>query len=175
MPSNAELKNKTTILDWMIAIGAVAAALALDRSSETPPLSVRLDQLVYRALRMAIYLLATASPATVIVWLRRSHWQPSHLWREPGFTAPAIATAPSLVFCGVQAIVRQYGGDPDLESILPFLLWIFGGVAVALGWLVQLWAGMWQPKPCRLDKLGRVLGTLWLAGLALGLIILVRR
>jgi hypothetical protein len=58
-----------------------------------------------------------------------------------------------------------------LSAVLPVVVWGFTGVAVAIGWVIQIWANKWEPIACRRDRAGRVLGALWTLGPVLALLL----
>jgi hypothetical protein len=169
------MARKVYLLDLMIMLAAIAVALAVERSAEAVPFRSPLESLVFRLLRFSIYLLACLSLATFALWLLRAPWKLSQLVRHPGFSGPAVASAAAVVMSAAYALVHILEVDPELCQIFPFVAWFLTGITVATAWSVQAWAGLWQPVPLWYDRLGRLLGTLWIAGAVLWFVCLLGR
>jgi hypothetical protein len=96
-----------------------------------------------------------------------------HAWREPGTIACLVAVA-AMCFCVLEknsgdlkalAWVWRWGGHPYIDpfpNVWP-LCEIRIGVTVLGAWVVMAATGRWKPRRTWADRLGRIVGGLWLA------------
>jgi hypothetical protein len=166
---------RPTLLDQMIALVAIAAALALYRSSHAPPLAQWGDRWLFGSLIFVAELLATTSLALLTIRLTTLPREGRVLLHQPGFTAPAIASSMTVVFAAVFLAMgpSAHTGFYPLCEVFPLLRWLFAGVAVGAGWVLQAWFACWHPERTWLDRAGRAIGVLWLLGPGLAFLMLL--
>lgn len=165
------------LLDAMILVAALAAGLSVVRY--TQPIE---GEYVGRGLtgaRLGVLLgllrlfgwsplLGAGTLALAAVRLRRPRPPAATLWRRPGFVATvaaaagmalsALLVAPFLAARGRE--IRQWTWLASFPV----------GFSVAGAWAVLWLSGRWRAAPEAIDRLGRLVGALWLAmvGVELG-------
>jgi hypothetical protein len=95
------------------------------------------------------------------------------LERQPGLSACLAALTGLATSAGCLGIALALRGWVDGTTQFPPMFWayspaldnpvIFPGVSVAAVWVVQAVNGHWRPVPDWPDRLGRILGVLWIA------------
>lgn len=157
--------RRFSVGDAMILTAAVAAAITLDRRAPLALLEA-LDQFdlsraggwvraIYRLRnplnRVALPILIFATPAWLLMRIRRPRPPRDRILRQPGFIACGVASlAVAGLFAGI-TIFRMSGFAP--------------GVMVAGSWIAMRIARRWEPEREWVDRSGRVLGVLWIATL----------
>lgn len=92
------------------------------------------------------------------------------LLRRPGLSACAVAFASILVSFAlawaIQWKVGRGGGVTFWRGKNLFVQFaqfaLFAGHDIAFAWLIQLATGVWRPSPDWVDRIGRLLGVVWL-------------
>ncbi|MHC5539965.1 hypothetical protein ACYOEI_17230 [Singulisphaera rosea] len=160
------MRRDFTLADGMIYIAATGVGLSITREWNNLP-AQSLHQIA-----LGLPLLAAWSVATFLVCLRQPRPDFKRLGRQPGAVACGIATAFLLVFGILVLIVGPVPG-----SRMKFYMgmasapWWVGllyrdsvaiGAAVAGAWLSRAIAGIRRPDPSWIDRLGRLLGVVWI-------------
>jgi len=102
----------------------------------------------------------------------RPPWR--RLTRSPGFVA-CVAVALVVMVVGARVLLSLLRGrlTPPGQALPPELdrLPALGGLAVLASWTSLALAGRWRADRGGLDRLGRLVGAAWVAGLAVNFII----
>lgn len=108
-----------------------------------------------------------------LVQVRRPGGLRRRLLRKPGVTACISALLGIALGACVMAGSALTGRIVDGRLRLPLAGWfryfaleqllIYAGVAVAAVWVMQAFAGRWKPSGDWVDRLGRLLGLLWIS------------
>ncbi len=107
-------------------------------------------------------------PACLILRIRRPRPTLRALIRQPGFAACAAPVAFVLVSLplaffapsGLAGQVIEIGGQ------------VLAALAAPLAWVVLIAARRWNPEPSWVDRLGRILGALWMFSLPAHLVLI---
>jgi hypothetical protein len=90
------------------------------------------------------------------------------LARQPGFIA-TFAAGVALVIVGVAYGALSVGADFSHTMSEAYLVSVFApgfiGLAVLVSWLTLLVGGRWRAEPSWIDRLGRVMGAVWIVEL----------
>ncbi|WP_165234083.1 hypothetical protein [Aquisphaera insulae] len=195
-------RRRFGLADAMVLIAASAVALAMTRSYMRcfPALHEFLSREPYNRGVMGtrerlhacvpplVVLTAALLPLSLVRPQDRRPRRRLRLARSPGLTASSVSWV-ALTFALVRSLfdlstsLRNTSfpgvGHLGLEGI--FTLRVVGikdslGPAVALTWLLLWLGGRWRAEPTRVDRLGRLLGALWIAiGVASWIEVLIRR
>lgn len=163
--SPARMRRGFTLADGMIYIAATAIGLSITREWNNLPAG-SLHQIA-----LGLPLLATWSVATFLVCLRKPRPDLRRLGRQPGAVACAIATVFLVVFVILVPTIgpvpgsqrRFYLGGATAPWWVGFLYRdsVAIGAAIAGAWLSRAFAGLRRPDPSWIDRLGRLLGVVW--------------
>lgn len=156
-----------SLFGLMVMVAEFALVFALDKLMGVGSIENRQVYVFSRFVGVTCSTLVVLSGHVVLTWPGRGSLPMGRLLRHPGFSGPAIA----LVVTFAMLVVRSFMPDYEFRLVFPFLLWVFTGMAVATGWLLTVWAGVWRSASCRSDQAGRLLGCLWMAGTLLACLI----
>jgi hypothetical protein len=163
-----------TLGDSMILIAALALGLAIAR----PAMAMIVDsihtvaQSHFRTLAGAVQLgrvlivvlvnfLMFLLPAFLIVRLKRPRPALRLMMDQPGFAGCAAVAAVVLVAIPLSLLAPSGAGQLFIESAAQILL----PGAVPLAWVWMIARSRWNPEPNWIDRLGRILGVLWMVSL----------
>jgi hypothetical protein len=179
-------RQRFTLLDAMALVAGFAVGLGLVRGVSPIQFLLRYDPVgptskdwgrswtprewVFWALQTTqnrfyylMPLLATLGVAVLIIRLRPSRPRRSGLMRQPGIVAMVATSTMAAVWVPFLAIlaIRK---DLDLTSTQYLYMNMATSVAtaVASSWITLLIGGRWRADPGWCDRLGRVLGILWI-------------
>ena len=160
-----------TLGDAMIFIIALALGLALARPAiHSLALGIgRVPQSYYwtragvvqiaRHLIIIVFVfLLFLLPAFLIMWLRRPRPPLRSMMAQPGFLACAAPVAVFLCSLPLYALAPSGLGQRVIDIGAQVLL----VAAVPLAWVCLIATHRWEPEPTWLDRLGRILGALWM-------------
>ncbi len=167
-----------TLIDAMMIIAATATGLALDRAvwldtalwSEirfwdgSVPRDFR--SLVHIGVLLSVLPAAMLTVAALALHLRqpRDRWR--RVCRRPGMAACLAATSPLVIGMALVGCARLGKSDFTANLLLGYGLPLMAGGAVAAEWSLLVLNGRWRPSPSWLDRLGRLVGLLWLVSIA---------
>jgi hypothetical protein len=184
--------RRFTLLDGMIAIGAIALGLAPLQwmglgeesmeslgSMNSPFLSATyLDDLVMVSLTLVTPSAMAMTMSFLVLRLRQPRLRWCRLVRQPG-TVASLALVLSWLFAGAFASIILVGdmtGKPIMAStggpyVFGFRDWVqsftiysppLGGFAVVVAWSTQRLLGRWRAEASWVDRLGRLVGVVWI-------------
>lgn len=120
-------------------------------------------------------LLIACTPAVLILQAAgpRPPWR--RLRRQPGFVACLLATALMAIAAVIGLLCLLLRGTPASRPTLERSLELFPniglvGIGILCGWGAMKVCGAWRPVPSRRDRLGRLVGALWVVVAATGII-----
>jgi len=96
-------------------------------------------------------------PAFLIVRLRRPRPALRSLISQPGFVA--CATPVAIVFAGIPLSLL---GPDSAGQVIELVGQTLAIAAAPLLWIILIATGRWNAEPGWIDRLGRVLGVLWM-------------
>lgn len=182
------------IADGMILIAALFAALAWDRPRVLDPLLGISEPASYSwwpaeeaasVTALVLQLLVVASPTVLMLRLRRPRPPWSLLRKQPGAVACALASVASTAIGLMVLVSHLTSGRPAgvawrqaAEDLKPDKLMVAAsliGMAVLMAWIVMKAKRQWQPEASWMDRLGRILGTGWIAMIAGGMFLVIVR
>lgn len=183
------LPTRLALSDWMLLIGANAVSLAgfilvddglydggrylfgIFRWPDgpwTPTFYLEKAQGVFAALASAFGAWTLVLP---LIALRRPRHARRRLFRAPGLSACVGASvgmltcvlAPPLALA-IRVLEGRPAVPPNFWYAIPAIecLFILAGVGAASTWSASWMAGRWRAMPNAIDRLGRVVGLLWL-------------
>ena len=179
----AQPPRRFGVLDGMILVAALAVASLSIRPAERL-VSIILDSEKFapRAIWYGIYPILVAqvlepwaaalTVAFLVIRLRRPRPRFRRLMRQPGMAAGVAAASAITANLVVIAVVWPLAGAPAWEDVdlqggldLQWGLGVLGsaGVTVAAVWLFMALARVGRPEAGWVDRLGRVLGGVWVA------------
>ena len=166
--------RRFTIADVMILIVAAALATVLARDYFTSLYVVYKGKSVDRPIALAEGLSTCVASAILLalipIRLRRPRPGLRRLARQPGFVA-SCAVAAALAAGVAQGLIlisfRTWGYK---RGPWPFQqLWAIGAekcfFAIAGAWLLLALSGRWRAEPGWIDRLGRLMGAVWIFGI----------
>ena len=178
-PNQGRPDRKFGLLDAMILVAATAAGATSIRpfllyGLGMPDLFIEffpaLGSFVYTAYSDSVVKflspwLASWTLACLAIRLRAPRPRFRRLMRQPGTVACVAATFAMATAAALCAAVLATVGVPPLEDfyhkILPYLC-DSAAIAVVGAWSVANLAGRWKPEPGWIDRMGRVIGVLWI-------------
>jgi hypothetical protein len=113
-------------------------------------------------------ILATLTVAVVLLRLRPPRPRLARLLRQPGIAASVAATSAIALWVPAVGAWATRRNLDEYQSLV--FLTISAGSAVASCWTILLIGGRWRPDPGWGDRVGRVLGIVWLAPIPLYLL-----
>lgn len=172
MPPIAEPKAPTrrlSVSDAIIGVAAACVWLALTRSYAQRSSLVSIWFLghfgVVHILRnQGGFFLVIASLTMLLIRLRGPRPTRRRLWRQPGLAASAGATAGILVGVAGQLATRAASAPLTMGAATQFFdaARPFAAPGVAGAWLALALTGRWRSERGAIDRLGRLVGLLWL-------------
>jgi hypothetical protein len=158
-----------TLLDAMGLVAAVATGLALGKILGAP------NTRVFRLPPDPLNEIPCLAALTLGVWLLRLRKPRSRLrllMRQPGMVATSTALLTLLFAAGVYGLTRvakfvilQQGllrlRTQGVDAFLVLVVAVLAGAMVTGAWTNLALSGRRRPEPGWLDRLGRVVGTLW--------------
>ncbi len=167
------------LLDGILVVAGFAVWLAAIRGYSAAWENIKstwfyfADLTIVRAAKYpGAYFLAVASLTLLVLRLRGPRPSLRRLWRQPGFVASAGAVLGMLI--SAAGALMRWATEIDShhpwpgEAVSVFLLIRpFGGPGVFGAWFALVLAGRWRSEPGAIDRLGRVVGALWLLQFAL--------
>jgi hypothetical protein len=116
--------------------------------------------------------LVLLTPTALAIGLRHPHPPRRWLWRRPGQVACLIALAITALDVAIRIIdaINGHGNlhDPDplsrwvLDALMDQLM-LHPGLGVLVAWITLGMTGVWRPSSCWIDRLGRTVGSAWIA------------
>jgi hypothetical protein len=168
-PTRSRASRRLTLLDAMIAVAALAVWLVATRSyaerSNLGSIWYLRDYGLPRILqKQGAYLLMASSIAMLVIRLRPPRPPHRRLWRQPGLAASAGAAIGMAV--GLLGFLAASTATVD-PPLVDFSAWLsaarpFAAPGVAGAWLGLFLTGRWKSEPGSIDRLGLLLGVLWL-------------
>jgi hypothetical protein len=172
------------ILDVMILMIGVAIAALLtrlylannydvffDRLGKTPSNAVYIRWILNESSDFLCLWLTAITPVAFFIRMRRPRPPLSRIMRQPGATCLCAVSFLTLV-CGILALISVAieGTGPWFYYYQGYLIHLFpyAGGAVAAVWTIQWLARRFRPEASGIDRLGRVLGVLWIATFFVG-------
>jgi hypothetical protein len=161
--------RKLSVLDGMILIAALAGWFASVRyfagHSNLRNIWYPWDYGITRIYRNQIsLLLAILSLAVVIIRLRSPRPTRPGLLRQPGFAA-CLASVFALGLGALSQALATHAGMGDWQAVPRMIFWQawpYSGPAVLGAWLTLRLTRRWRPERSAIDRLGRVIGWLWI-------------
>jgi hypothetical protein len=152
------------LLDAMIMIAAIAGFYAISRGTLLWPNDPNDFPFWQRLGRRWGVLLMFLSAAMVVIRLRSPRPRCRRLWIQPGFTACVAALVGAAANAGSTALklhavlsLREYYTVAQLcES------WPYSGPAVLGVWLALILSRRWRPERGAIDRVGHLIGWLWI-------------
>jgi hypothetical protein len=156
------------LLDAMIIVAAIAAFFAVSRGTMLWPNDPNDFPFWQRLGRRWGVLLMFLSAAMIVVRLRspRPRWR--RVWCQPGFTACVAALIGAAANAGATALgLHARLSLPEYYTIAQVCeSWSYAGPAVLGTWLALLLNRRWRAERGAIDRLGRLIGLLWIIELA---------
>ncbi len=175
MPGQAP--RRFVLIDGMILVAATAVGFALLRVYQGS-IAVDMDKSLlwqhhyWGRVDAAQPLLWSWTMAAVVLRLRRPRPEIRRLLRQPGAVAcwvgALITVGMGALTLAVDVIVHRIAGvdrelnRPAIKDFFLFSPWVIGA-AVASAWMILWLDRRWRAEPSWVDRLGRVLGVLWIA------------
>jgi hypothetical protein len=174
-----EMPRRFTVGDAMILVAAAAVGTLAIRGT-LPDLSSLESQLntapspgmrrfltLQFGLSAVIPYLATLTPAVVIMRLRQPRPSLRRVGRQPGSIACTVATvAMAIEALWIASLLARGSGCINASTV-------FVGYAqqvsfaVVGGWVTLALSGRWRSEPGWIDRIGRILGVIWIGITAL--------
>ncbi|WP_435019072.1 hypothetical protein TA3x_001068 [Tundrisphaera sp. TA3] len=163
---------------WIVKFGMNQPLLLLIEQIRTDrPLHLR-HHLKFASVCLPVYpLLATWSLSLLVLRLRSPRPRGPRLWRQPGFTASVAAVFIAGIngLIGLATMIHYFGVTAASKVLLcgESSIWLRCflpnaedapqvGTAIAAAWFILALSGRWKAEPGWIDRLGRVVGALWL-------------
>jgi hypothetical protein len=191
-PARPSTSRRFTLLDGMILIVALGLVLGAARwlREDGSVWSLFLafktdfawewDRFDFLATALLVCAMTIAVPTTLAALVMRLR-QPRHRWRklarQPGLVAclvplPSLAAALMFTVLNVLSVnqttpVFKNGTTYAQQAsvwVQGFAEWgaLLGGFAVLVAWSTLILGGRWRPEPTWLDRLGRLIGMVWI-------------
>ncbi len=169
-PPRTGPETRFGLLDAMVLVAATAAGMGLMRATylmdhlgdlvillQSGTVSNRVE--IGRQLAVSLSpVLAMWSLAAVVLVVRRG--RQSRPGTQPGFVAGVVATLGVLLLMAPLLLMSDWWVNGTAGWIeVPALM---TGYATLMSWASLALAGAWSPRAHWLDRLGRVLGSLWI-------------
>jgi hypothetical protein len=180
--------------DGMILIAGLFVAMAWDRPrvldpllrvSEPAPYSWWLAEEAASISALLLQVLVVASLTVLALRLRPKRPSLGRLVQQPGAVACALASAASVAVGSMVLASHCASGRPlaaswaraadDLKPDKLMIVAVLIGMAVLMAWIVLLARRQWKPETGWVDRLGRLVGTGWIAMIGAGMFLLILR
>ena len=161
--------RRFSILDGMILVAATAVGLVLARTIFGD--AVTLGANVINISRPITYFLLAWTLAVLTIRLRQPHPSLRRLVCQPGMAAClAVATVTAVDATAWAIYWAQLESRHATEMLARYWRGYHErpGLVVAAVWLGLLLSRRWRPEPGWIDRLGRLIGGLWLLTLLFG-------
>jgi hypothetical protein len=166
-----ESQRRLSLVDLMLIVAAASVWMAVMRdwekrgNSDDWGLSSYRDLLAMLRFQLG-WLLMIASVTMLVIRLRGRRPRRRRLWRQPGLAASAGATLGILVGFAGSLAKWTVSANPQLwlAHISQFFFEArpFVAPGVLGAWLALSLTGRWRSERSAIDRLGRLLGLLWL-------------
>jgi hypothetical protein len=172
--------RRFTIADAMLLVAATAVGFGVDRipgwilfpdlqeRGNAASLAFNYSQAIGEIQVGSIPFLTAWTIAFLVIRLRRPRPALRRCLREPGMVGCCVATVGILVNAlWVLMLAIAYAPDPTADffyrggEVKVYALHV--GFAVIGSWVGLVLVRGWTPIPCWIDRLGRVLGLLWIS------------
>jgi hypothetical protein len=183
-------RRRMTLLDAILLVGSAAIGMGLFQLSRRdlfkgwiwiadqglPDLHTwSTTQALVTCSDLTVYLLPLVIPWTLLLLvLRMRPPRPigRRIWRQPGMAACLAAVLgwfwtifPLLLAMNVEYVARSRRSITPTDWAQKYLsdeLFMYIGLAIAATWFVQYLSGRWRRPADWIDRMGRVLGSLWI-------------
>lgn len=171
--------RRMTLLDVMILVAVMACGIALVRASRFDatifhnPAETGNRWFVVDVPKTAghwiyglLLALAPVTLAVLLIRLRRPRPGLRRLCRQPGLAGSAASAVGLLLALTRMVLILNFRGQPSALSFSNEWYEVTACTAGAVtgSWFLLWLSGRWRPEPSAIDRLGRALGVLWIAG-----------